>query len=94
MTRLANGISVGNYSVPKPTSGYLDAMDRVFNGVLLAKPDLAVDIFMRTGRALNGDQFARFMLGTAGIIEWTTVIFAMPKRVVIRQLWRQVVGHD
>ena len=94
MTRLANGISVGNYSVPKPTSGYLDAMDRVFNGVLLAKPDLAVDIFMRTGRALNGDQFARFMLGTAGIIEWAKVIFAMPKRVFIRQLWRQVVGHD
>ena len=94
MTRLANGISVGNYSVPKPTPGYLDAMDRVFNGVLLAKPDLAVDIFMRTGRALNGDQFARFMLGTAGIIEWTKVIFAMPKRVFIRQLWRQVVGHD
>ena len=94
MTRLAKGISVGNYSVPKPTSGYLDAMDRVFNGVLLAKPDLAVDIFMRTGRALNGDQFARFMLGTAGIIEWAKVIFAMPKRVFIRQLWRQVVGHD
>ena len=94
MTRLAKGISVGDYSVPKPTSSYLDTMDKVFNGVLLSRPDLAVDIFMRTGRALDGNQFARFMLGSAGVIEWIKVIFAMPKRVFIRQLWRQVVGHD
>ena len=94
MTRLAGGIATGDYSVPKPTSSYLSAMDRVFNGVLLSRPDLAVDIFMRTGRALNGDQFARFMLGSASLWEWIKVIFAMPKRVFIRQVWRQVLGHD
>jgi lycopene beta-cyclase len=94
MTRLAGGIATGDYSVPKPTSSYLSAMDRVFNGVLLSRPDLAVDIFMRTGRALNGDQFARFMLGSASLWEWIKVTFAMPKRVFIRQVWRQVLGHD
>jgi lycopene beta-cyclase len=94
MTRLAGGIATGDYLVPKPTPSYLSAMDRVFNGVLLSRPDLAVDIFMSTGRALNGDQFARFMLGSASLWEWIKVIFAMPKRVFIRQVWRQVFGHD
>ena len=68
-------------------------MDKIFNGVLLERPELAVSLYMETARALNSDEFARFMLGEASTKEWLRVITAMPQRPFIKQLVRQLL-HD
>jgi lycopene beta-cyclase len=77
-------------AVPKPISSRLTAMDEVFNGVLRSRPDLAVSLYMDMARALNGDQFARFMLGQATANDWLRVIAAMPKGPFIKQVAKQV----
>ena len=76
-------------AVPTPISSRLTAMDSIFNGVLLSRPDLAVSLYMRMARALNGDQFARFMLGQATANDWLRVIAAMPKGPFIKQAVKQ-----
>lgn len=84
--QLAQGIERGQYSVPRPFAKFLNPMDAIFNGVLTRHPELAVDLFMGTARALNADQFARFMLGEAGAAIWAKVIAAMPKIPFLKQL--------
>ena len=79
ISQLAAGIAQGNMAVPTPISSRLTAMDKIFNGVLLSRPELAVSLYMRMAQALNGDQFARFMLGQATANDWLRVIAAMPK---------------
>ena len=79
ISQLAAGIAQGNMAVPTPISSRLKAMDKIFNGVLLSQPELAVSLYMRMAQALNGDQFARFMLGQATANDWLRVIAAMPK---------------
>lgn len=86
--QLAAGIAQGNMLVPTPISSRLTAMDKIFNGVLLSRPDLAVSLYMRMAKALNGDQFARFMLGRATIRDWLHVIAAMPKGPFLKQLFK------
>jgi len=86
MTRLAENISVGNPLHKPQQPRFLNFMDKIFNAVLISRPDLAVSIFMRTAKALNGDEFSRFMLGSAGTLEWLKVILAMPKWPFIKQL--------
>lgn len=93
VTQLAAGITRGDMTVPRPISRGLTFMDKIFNGVLLDRPDLAVSLFMETARALNADEFARFMLGQASLREWLRVITAMPQRPFIKQLIRQL-RHD
>lgn len=88
--QLAAGIARGKMDVPTPISSRLTAMDKIFNGVLLSRPDLGVSLYMRMARALNGDQFARFMLGRATASDWLRVIVAMPKVVFLKQLLRQL----
>jgi lycopene beta-cyclase len=61
-------------------------MDRIFNGVLMARPELGVPIMMGTARALDGDGFARFMLGSATMADWAKVILAMPKLPFVKQV--------
>ena len=90
ISRLAAGIARGNMAVPTPISSRLTAMDSIFNGVLLSRPDLAVSLYMDMARALNGDQFARFMLGQATANDWLRVIAAMPKGPFIKQVAKQV----
>ncbi len=90
ISQLAAGIAQGNMAVPKPISSRLTAMDEVFNGVLRSRPDLAVSLYMDMARALNGDQFARFMLGQATANDWLRVIAAMPKGPFIKQVAKQV----
>lgn len=85
INQLAAGIAEGNMAVPTPISSRLTAMDRVFNGVLLNRPDLAVSLYMRMAKALTGDQFARFMLGQASLSDWLRVIAAMPKMPFLKQ---------
>jgi lycopene beta-cyclase len=91
MHGLAMNLSEGNDQVPQSMSTALIRMDKIFNNVLLSRPDLSKEIFMRTARALDGDEFARFMLGSASIKEWLKVILSMPKAPFIKQLWNEVV---
>ncbi|MGB0668871.1 MAG: lycopene cyclase family protein [Porticoccaceae bacterium] len=88
IARLAKNINTGDYSVPAPISSGLIYMDRIFNAVLVAQPELGPSIMMRTARALDGNGFARFMLGTATLMDWARVILAMPKMPFIRQVLR------
>ena len=89
ISQLAAGIAQGNMAVPTPISSHLTAMDAIFNGVLLSRPDLAVSLYMNMANALNGDQFARFMLGQATANDWLRVIAAMPKGPFIKQVVKQ-----
>lgn len=90
VSQLAAGIEQGNRSVPTPISSRLTTMDKIFNGVLISRPDLAVSLYMRMAKALNGDQFSRFMLGKATIGDWLRVIAAMPKGAFLNQLVKQL----
>jgi lycopene beta-cyclase len=88
MSQLAQRISVGNYTVPTPISPTLIRMDKIYNSVLMAQPELGVTMMMKTAQALDADGFARFMLGNASILDWTQVILAMPKMAFIKQVLR------
>ena len=88
--QLAAGIAQGNMAVPTPISSRLTVMDKIFNGVLLSRPELGVSLYMRMAKALNGDQFARFMLGQATIRDWLHVIAAMPKGPFIKQRYQTI----
>jgi lycopene beta-cyclase len=88
ITKLAQGISAGQYSVPTPISPILTRMDKIFNRVLLAQPDLRVSLMMRTAKALDADGFSRFMLGSATVVDWAKVIMAMPKIPFLKQIFQ------
>jgi lycopene beta-cyclase len=88
ITQLAKRISVGQYTVPTPISPILIRMDKVFNRVLMAQPELAVSLMMRTAEALDANGFARFMLGSATIMDWAKVIIAMPKVPFLKQIFQ------
>lgn len=87
MKALAKGIAAGELDVPAPIPVSLMRMDKIFNAVLLARPDLRVSIFMGTAKALSGDGFARFMLGSASLMDWAKVILAMPKLPFIKAVF-------
>ncbi|MFT6874349.1 MAG: lycopene beta-cyclase [Granulosicoccus sp.] len=87
ITKLAKGISTGQYTVPTPISPALIRMDKIFNRVLLAKPELGVSLMMGTGKALDANGFARFMLGSANIVDWAKVITVMPKIPFLKQIF-------
>ena len=89
ISQLAAGIAQGNMAVPTPISSRLTAMDSIFNGVLLSRPDLAVSLYMDMAKALNGDEFARFMLGQATTGDWLRVIAAMPKLPFLKETVKQ-----
>jgi lycopene beta-cyclase len=88
ITQLAERISVGQYTVPNPVSSILIGMDKIFNRVLMAQPELAVSLMMGTAKALDANGFARFMLGSATIIDWAKVIMAMPKVPFLKQVFQ------
>ena len=94
MAALADTISAGERKVPAAFSRRLVFMDKVFNRALNARPDHGVTVFMAMAKSLNGEQFARFMLGHAGLGEWAKVIMAMPKWPFIVAALRQVFSHD
>ena len=66
-------------AVGVPHSAFELWMDRIFLAVLRRHPELAPDIFIAMAAALDGDEFARFLSGEAGLKTWTKVIMAMPK---------------
>lgn len=94
MAALGESIAAGEYRVPTPFSKRLIFMDKVFNRALNAQPDHGVRLFMATARALNAEQFARFMLGSASLIEWAKVALAMPKWPFIKSALKQLCSHD
>lgn len=87
MASLAQGIRRGNYLVPAPIAPRLIRMDKIFNRVLIAQPELGVTIMMTTAKALTADGFARFMLGSATGSDWLKVILAMPKIPFLKQVF-------
>lgn len=87
ISALAAGIRAGQYAVPAAISPSLIRMDKIFNAVLLAEPELGVSIMMRTARALDSNGFARFMLGSASLLDWAKVILAMPKLPFLKQVF-------
>ena len=89
ISQLVKGIEEGNFEVPKPLSNQLNYMDKLFNGVLITQPQLAVTLMMQTAKSLNSEGFARFMLGQATIVDWIRVILAMPKIPFLRQVFKQ-----
>ncbi len=92
VSQLAAGIEQGNMNVPTPISSRLTMMDKIFNGVLISRPDLAVSLYMRMANALTGDQFSRFMLGKATASDWLRVIAAMPKGAFLNQFVKQLTN--
>jgi lycopene beta-cyclase len=94
MTLLAASIAEGKRTVPEPFSKRLIFLDKVFNRALSEQTDQGVSLFMATANALNADQFSRFMLGRAGLVEWARVILAMPKWPFIKSALKQLLSHD
>ena len=68
-------------------------MDRVFLMVLRRRPALAPWLFLRMGRALAGEEFARFMAGEADMRLRLKVIMAMPKWPFICALLPALFGR-
>lgn len=87
VSTLAQGIRGGQYEVPEPIAPSLIRMDKIFNAVLLAEPELGVSVMMRTASALDANGFARFMLGSASLLDWARVIMAMPKLPFLKQVF-------
>lgn len=82
--RLAKGQKITK--TPDPHRQIDKWLDRVFLGVLKAHPEAAPDLFLRMGRALTGDELAKFMSGFADVSIYAKLILAMPKRMFIRQI--------
>ncbi len=86
-SKLAQQIKHNDYNVPNPISKPIVLMDSLFNRVMIEYPELGPSLFMRMAEALNGEQFARFMLGKATPYDWVRVIAAMPKVPFLKQLY-------
>ena len=82
--RLAKGQKITK--TPDPHRQIDKWLDRVFLGVLKAHPEATPDLFLRMGRALTGDELAKFMSGFADVSIYAKLILAMPKRMFIRQI--------
>ena len=82
--RLAKGQKITKS--PDPHRQIDKWLDRVFLGVLKAHPEAAPELFLRMGRALSGDDLAKFMSGFADMSIYAKLILAMPKRMFIRQI--------
>ena len=67
-------------------------MDAVLLSVLRHWPERAPELFLRMGRALDGDEFARFLSGEADWPLRLKVVMAMPKWPFLRGLVRLVTG--
>jgi len=67
-------------------------MDAVLLSVLRHWPERAPELFLRMGRALDGDEFARFLSGEADWPLRLKVVMAMPKWPFLRGLMRLMTG--
>jgi len=83
---LIQNIKSNNYNVPMIMSAFTMNMDQLFNKVLINNPALSVDIFVKTAKALSGDQFSDFMLNQTNFNIWYKIVRNMPKTPFIREL--------
>ena len=67
-------------------------MDAVLLTVLRHWPERAPELFLRMGRVLDGDEFARFLSSEANWPLRLKVIMAMPKALFLRGFVRLVAG--
>ena len=63
-------------------------MDAVLLSVLRHWPERAPELFLAMARALDGDEFARFLSGEASWALRAKVVLAMPKLPFLRGLLR------
>ena len=89
---IAAAQATGRLAVSSPHKRIDLAMDAVLLTVLRHWPERAPDLFLRMGRALTGDEFARFLSGDADWALRLKVVMAMPKRPFIRGLLRLLAG--
>ena len=84
--------ATGRLAVASPHRRIDLAMDAVLLTVLRHWPAQAPDLFLRMGKALSGDEFARFLSGEADWALRLKVIMAMPKRPFLRGTLRLLAG--
>ena len=70
----------GQWQATSPISHRDYWMDKVFLHVLQTRPSIAISLFAKMAKALNGTEFALFMSGMASWRIIFKVVFAMPKR--------------
>lgn len=89
---IAAARATGNLAVTSPHQSIDLAMDAVLLTVLRHWPEQAPDLFLRMGKALSGDEFARFLNGEADWALRLKVVMAMPKLPFLRGVLRLVAG--
>ena len=89
ITGVAQGGALRFLTPHKPVDLWMDA---VLLSVLRHWPERAPELFLRMGRALDGDEFARFLSGEADWPLRMKVIMAMPKWPFLRGLVRLMAG--
>ena len=85
--------ATGRLAVESPHQRVDLWMDAVLLSVLRHWPETAPNLFLRMGRALSGDEFARFLSGEAGWGLRLKVVMAMPKWPFIRAVLRLVFSR-
>lgn len=68
-------------------------MDRVFLRAMAQHTDRTPGYFLKIARALDGDQFARFMSDQATAMDWLRVVAALPKGDFIAALGSRFFEH-
>ena len=89
---IAAARATGNLAVTSPHQSIDLVMDAVLLTVLRHWPEQAPELFLRMGKALSGDEFARFLSGEAGWGLRLKVVMAMPKLPFLRGALRLVTG--
>jgi len=64
-------------------------MDLLFLKVLRNEPELAPEFFCRLARGISADAMARFMMDRASGLDLLAVVWALPKRPFLRQLFNR-----
>ncbi len=91
-TAIAAARATGTLAISTPHQTIDLAMDAVLLTVLRHWPERAPELFLRMGKALSGDEFARFLSGEADWALRLKVVMAMPKLPFLRGAWRFVAS--
>lgn len=89
---IAAAQATGLFAVTPPHQTIDLAMDAVLLTVLRHWPERAPELFLRMGKALSGDEFARFLSGEADWGLRLKIVMAMPKLPFLRGALRLVTG--
>jgi lycopene beta-cyclase len=64
-------------------------MDFIFLKVLRNEPEQAPELFIRLARGISADAMARFMMDRATILDLLAVVWAVPKKPFLRNLFNR-----